>query len=285
MITPQILALKLAELIGITNPLYLKREDLHPMGSHKGRSIPLMIKKYFDDGVREFVISSSGNAALSAARAIRGHRDTTLTIFVGEKINPEKFQLIKNEERENIIIKRVSNPKQEAILAEKNSQWIKNLRQSTDDAALAGYESLAQELAEIENLSAIFIPTSSGTTAEGLYRGFKKLNINPQIHIVQTPSCHPFVASGDTNIALSIADAIVDKVGHRAEQIKNILNESRGAGWVATNEEINEAIELAKQTEKIVISPNGALGIAGLIKSVRAGQKFDGTIVCLITGL
>ena len=284
MITPQIQCKKLANELGLDNPLYLKREDLHPAGSHKGRSIPLMINKYYTDGIRDFVISSSGNAALAAARTIRENNDINLTIFIGDKINPEKLKLIKNEEGENIIIKRVPNPKQEAILAEKNSDKIKNLRQSTDDTALEGYAALAAELAEIKNLSAIFIPTSSGTTAEGMYRGFQKLNINPQIHIVQTPDCHPFVESKEINTEPSLASAIVDKVGHRKKNILKIIDATKGAGWIVTNEKIVEAINEVKQTENISISPNSALSVAGLKKAIQDGWKFDGVFVCLITG-
>jgi threonine dehydratase len=297
MTTPQLLAPKLAELIGIANPLYLKREDLHPMGSHKGRSIPLMIKKYFNEGFREFVISSSGNAALAAIISVREHNTVnekiSLTVYIGEKII--KGKLLRLEDASNgvmeIVIKQMANPKQEAMMAEKNSNKIKNLRQSTDDSALIGYESLAQELAEIENLSAVFIPTSSGTTAQGLFEGFQKLNINPQIHIVQTTDCHPFVAchserSEEPIVAVtpSVASAIVDQVGHRKINILKIVKETNGGGWVATNAEIFDAMSMAKQTENIDISPNSALSVAGLKKSVQCGRKFDGAVVCLITG-
>ena len=285
MITPQIQCKKLADELGLNNPLYLKREDLHPAGSHKGRSIPLMINKYYADGIRDFAVSSSGNAALAAARAIRERNNAILTIFVGDKINPEKLKLIQDEKGENIIIRQVPNPKQEAVLAEKNSNKTKNLRQSTDDTALDGYAALAAELAEVKNLSAIFIPTSSGTTAEGLYRGFQKLNINPQIHIVQTPNCHPFIKDAETNTELSLASAIVDKVGHRKENILKIIDATKGAGWIAGNKEITEAINLTKQAEDINISPNSALSVAGLKKAIHDGWKLDETIVCLITGL
>ena len=61
---------KLAKAIGV-NRLYFKREDLHPYGSHKGRSIPVMIDKYFKAGDRRFANSSSGNAALAAAKYIK----------------------------------------------------------------------------------------------------------------------------------------------------------------------------------------------------------------------
>ena len=47
---------KLAKAIGV-NELYFKREDLHPYGSHKGRSIPVMIDHYLKAGERRFAIA------------------------------------------------------------------------------------------------------------------------------------------------------------------------------------------------------------------------------------
>ncbi len=299
MITPQIQFEKLATKIGLNTPLYLKREDLHPLLSHKGRSIPAMIEYYLSAGVRNFVIASSGNAAIAAAITIAAHNHDhtdkiSLTIFVGKKINADKLKILQDIITSDpaIEMQQVSNPKQTAFQSEKDGCQtgicggaIKNLRQSTDDIALVGYTELAQELAEIKNLSAVFIPTSSGTTAQGLYEAFQKIKINPQIHIVQTSACHPLV----TNIATvptntSLAGAIVDKIAHRKNKILTVLKNSQGLGWVATDAEIKSAIELVKQTANIEISTNSALAIVGLQQALAAGHIFSGPVVCIFTG-
>jgi len=294
---------ELAEALNIPE-VYLKREDQHKYGSHKGRSIPLMIKKYSKEGPHtstiggpfaNFVISSSGNAALAAIHAIQAHNRNndnklTLKIFIGQNINPEKLKtLINLIEDPNITLSQVENPKQTAFLIDKEGQ-AKNLRQSTDELALEGYIELAEELNKIPNLEAIFIPTSSGTTAEGLGLAFNKLNCGAQIHIVQTTACHPIINQISnnkyqiTNTETSLADAIVDQVGHRKEKVAEIIKNSKGAGWVANDEEILEAIELLKNTCKIKISTNSALAIVGLKKAITNGFKFSGPVVCLITG-
>ena len=291
MITPQIKANKLAQAIGLKTPLYLKREDLHPYGSHKGRSIPLMIKNYARQGVSDFVISSSGNAALATAKYVAKHPKLKLTIFVGKNIDVKKELRIMNyESRNNIKIKKVLNPKQSAFLLDKTGK-AKNLRQSTDNTALIGYVELARELAEIKNLSAVFVPTSSGTTAQGLYEGFKKLKLNPQIHIVQTDACHPMVKNSSNKITPysllltpSIASAIVDKVAHRKLKILELLKNSHGEGWVVTNQEIKKAMEEIEQSTNIKVSPNSALSLVGLKQAIASKSKFSGPVVCLFTG-
>jgi len=287
---------ELANALGVKE-VYLKREDQHKYGSHKGRSLPLMVKKYFkEENITDFVISSSGNAALAAVEAVQAHNRNNssklrLTVFVGKNINPQKMKkLLAVIEDPLIKLEQVENPKQSAFQMDKDNR-AKNLRQSTDDAALEGYFELAQELDKIPNLSAIFVPTSSGTTAQALGEAFAKLSQKPQIHIVQTTTCHP-IAEAFQNINHrslitdhSLADAIVDHVAHRKNKVVEVIKNSRGSGWIVSDDEIKKAIQLTKESCNLSISPNSALSVAGLAKAVENGWSFDGAVVCLITGL
>src|SRR3989338_310192 len=166
--TPQQSYPDLAQAIGVPE-LYFKREDLHKYGSHKGRSIPLMIKKYAKEGIADFVISSSGNAALAAIHATIAHnqnnpgKEIKLTVFVGAHIPKQKLDRLQSliiyppageaGHVSFITINQVEKPKQQAILLEKQGV-AKHLRQSTDDTALEGYAELAEELNHIPNLNA-----------------------------------------------------------------------------------------------------------------------------------
>lgn len=299
MLTPQAQVKQLAKALGLNTELYLKREDMHLHGSHKGRSIPAMIKHYIQLGKTNFCISSSGNAAISAAmfvneyNAKQNNLKLNLKIFVGNNISEEKFKIIKNLSGNSVLAQRTSNPKQSAFQMDKDG-LAQNLRQSTDDTALLGYASLAKELAEIKNLNAVFIPASSGTTAQALHEEFVKLKINPQIHIVQTDACHPIVdafylLSGreplpTASTTKSIASAIVDNVAHRKEKVAEALKESNGDAWVCGDKEIKNAVALIKKTEKITASPNSALAVAGLAQALKYRRQFNGPVVCILTG-
>jgi len=294
MLTPQPQAKQLARSLGLNTELYLKREDLHPHGSHKGRSIPLMITKYAKSGWTDFCISSSGNAAISAAITINEYNakhkksPLNLKIFVGKNIDKNKLKIIKNLTNKNILLEKTAVPKQTAFQMEKYGK-AKNLRQSADDTALLGYASLARELVKIKNLSAVFIPTSSGTAAQALHQEFTKLNLNPQIHIVQTESCHPIadvfhLFTIKTASTASIAGAIVDKVARRRDKVAEALKTSKGNAWVCGNKEIKSVMMLAKKTEKITISSNSALAVAGLAQAIKNNWHFNGPVVCILTG-
>jgi len=293
MITSQKKQLKLAKILGLKVPLYFKREDLHPLGSHKGRSIPPMIDIYIKQGQTNFVISSSGNAALAAGLYIKKYNQKhknkiTLQIFVGEKIQIEKLKLLKKVITKDITIIKTKRPKQQAFQIDKTGQ-AKILRQSTDDNSLIGYAQLIKELNKIKNLSAIFIPTSSGTTAQGIYTAFKKLKHLPQIHIIQTTACHPIAINFSpirccTTTKKSIAGAIVDNIAHRKEIVIEEIKKSNGFGWIANDQQIKEVIGLVYKTEKIKLSPNSALAVVGLQKAIQTNWKFTGPVTCLITG-
>src|SRR3989339_688976 len=190
MITPQTKHQKLAKILGLEVPLYFKREDLHPLESHKGRSIPLMVDTYVKQGYSNFVISSSGNAALAAGLYIKKYNQKhknklSLQIFVGEKIDSFKLKTLKKVLSKNITITQTKNPKQTSFQIDKSGE-AKILRQSTDDIALLGYNQLAKEL--------------------------------------------------------------------------------------------------RYKTEKIQLSQNGALSIVGLQQAIKLNWKFDGSVICLITG-
>lgn len=293
MITPQTKQLKLAKTLGLGVPLYFKREDLHPLLSHKGRSLPLMIDIHLKNKATNFVVSSSGNAAIASALYLKKlnqkrKEKTTLQIFVGEKIDPGKFKKLKKLADKNIILTQLKNPKQAAFQLQKNNQAIW-LRQSTDDTALIGYEDMAKELIKIKNLSAVFVPTSSGTTALGLINGFKKLKQKIQVHIVQTSAVHPIAENFSPMRACytekeSLATAIVDKLALRKLPLIKAVKETGGSGWIASNQEIESAIKLVNKTEKIKLSPNSALAVVGLEQALKNNWKFNGPIACIITG-
>lgn len=293
MLTPQTKQTKLSEILRLNQPLYFKREDLHPLMSHKGRSLPLMIDSHLKQGQKNFVVSSSGNAAIASALYIKKlnsklKNKLTLQIFVGKKIDSTKLKKLKKLTSKNITLLQTKNPKQSAWQSQKNNSttW---LRQSTDDTALLGYQGLAKELAKIKNLAAVFVPTSSGTTALGLAQGFKKIKVPTQIHIVQTRCVHPIAevflkAKINQTEKESLASAIVDKVAFRKLPLIKAIQASGGSGWIASNEQIKKAIKLVAGTEKIKLSANSALAVSGLTQALENNWKFSGPVVCLITG-
>lgn len=280
----------LAKAIGVPKVLF-KREDLHPYGSHKGRSIPVMIEGYKKNGIRRFAISSSGNAGLAAALYVQKHNTKKvddliwLDVFVGQHINAHKLERLKKLASEQIRVLIKERPLQ-ALGQAINEDGVEGLRQSTDFTALLGYEALAGELIDA-GAGSIFIGTSSGTTAQALAAAFLKWKTGAQVHIVQTSSCHPLVdafESYDGPDEASIADAIVDKVAHRKDALIPLVEKTGGRGWSVTNEEIEAAQTLVYEHTNLEISTNSALSVAGLMKAAALGYELKAPVVCMICG-
>lgn len=271
--------------------LFFKREDLHPYGSHKGRSIPTMIDVYFAEGIRHFAISSSGNAALAAAFYVgklnsEKGSEIRLDILVGQHITTKKLRKLEQFKSDLIKVTSHDRPIQTLFNITKDPN-IKALRQSTDDTAILGYEELAKELLEIPALQAVFIGTSSGTTAQALSLYFKSLNKKVEVHIVQTSSCHPMSSlfvDDQVIEELSIADAIVDQTATRQSKLLELIKENGGSGWIASNEQISAAQEMTRKYANIEISTNSALSVAGLMQAVYTGKTWSGSVACMICG-
>jgi threonine dehydratase len=284
MITPLEQYPDLAQAIGVTG-MYFKREDLHPYGSHKGRSIPQMIDHYAKEGDKSFAISSSGNAALAALIHIKKLGGLALDIFVGNNVAPNKLDKLKKLANENIRVLIKERPLQ--ALVQVTNEGVRSLRQSTDDISLQGYKSLAEELSETKKVGAVFIGTSSGTTAQALSQYFLDNKIPIQVHIVQTSSCHPMsdaFEGYDGPEEKSIADAIVDVTAQRKNVLIPLIEKTGGRGWIATNDDIKAAQELTKKYSGLDISTNSALSVVGAMKAAYVGHKIDGAVICMICG-
>jgi threonine dehydratase len=290
MITPNKECPQLKEALEMES-VFFKREDLHPYGSHKGRSIPVMIDLYLAQGKKHFAISSSGNAALAACFHIEKLNNNRLDkikleVLVGQHIFTEKLRKLEKFKNESISVTMHDRPLQTLFQKTKDGD-ICTLRQSTDDTALIGYSELGKELLEIPNLSAVFIGTSSGTTAQALAEYFIRINKKVELHIVQTSSCHTIsnhFVDDETLDEKSIADAIVDHGALRRDNVIRLVEETNGSGWIASNEQILSAQEITKINEGIDISTNSALSVAGLMQAVYTGKTWDGSVVCVICG-
>lgn len=297
-ITPLERYTELAKAIGASD-VYFKREDLHPYGSHKGRSIPAMIAEHAETGDRRFAISSSGNAALAAALYVRDINKAAkkkqiatsaldLTMFISTRADVHKANKLKAlEDGTNIRVLVKERPIQALTMAVKDG--MKSLRQSIDDTALIGYASLVEELAsQLNKIGAIFIGTSSGTTAQALAQGFMAKEMPVQIHIVQTSSCHPMSAAFeqyDGPHETSIAGAIVDTVAVRKPVLVPLIGKTGGRGWTVTNEEMQAAQAATLKHTGLEISANSALSVAGLMQAVALGWEFPaGPVICMICG-
>jgi len=214
--------------------LYLKREDKNITGSSKDRAIPLQIDNLKKNGFTQAVISSTGNAAISAAYFCQ-QKKIELTIFLSPKVSPQKLAMLKKFPSEIILSPK---PISDAIKFSKlNHVFL--LRQSTDPVSLIGYQQIAKEImSQLPQVSSIFIPIGSGTTLIGISQ---KLSQNVPIFGVQSAANCPISKLFDKDFVPEnrlITDALSVKFLPQKQKIIDIVKKSNGFVFTLQNEAI-----------------------------------------------
>lgn len=258
-----------------------KCEYENPTGSVKDRGISFQLAKAAELRFTKAVISSSGNAAISAAGYSKLF-GINLQIFVSPRINKGKLNTLRGLGCQIIInSKPVSSAYKYAI--EFNAY---NLRQSTDVNATYGYQTIAYELIEDNpDIDAIFLPVSSGTTMVGIFDGYKNHNKIPAFHLIQTEAVHPIASLFDKDFndkKESLGDAIVAKFTAREKHIQEIVEKSRGYGWVISDKEMEENHKWLRNNG-FMCSFEGSAVLSALYKSQKKGYKYKNP-VCILTG-
>jgi threonine synthase len=268
---------KISEIDGI----FFKHEYDNPTGSVKDRGICFQMAVLKSKGIKNACISSSGNAAISAAK-YAWLTGINLTVFVSVNIHPEKLARLKIE---NINIVKSLRPVSDAIKFSKAENAF-NLRQSTDENAIYGFSTISFELAEqIPDADAVFFPVSSATTLCGAAYGFDEIQKNIAIHCVQTEKINSISSDFDNNWKMSnksLADAIVARFTPRKSDALEYIKKNKGYGWVISDDEIKVADDWLNK-QNIICSYEGAVSLSGLFKAKKHGYEYRKPVI-LLTG-
>ncbi len=259
--------------------IYFKREDLNKTGSAKDRAIIFQIENLKKQGIKQAVISSTGNAAISASYYCHLNQ-IKLTVFLSPKINQGKLKLI---QKNNCQIIFSDKPISDAVkFSKKNKAYF--LRQSTDPNALIGYQEIGKELIkELPQITSVFIPVGSGTTLLGIS---KALTPSIKIYAVQPASNCPLSKYFDQNYQSEIqkiTDAISVKYLPLKSQIISTIKNSNGTGLVTQNKDILDTQKIL-ESNQIKTSLEGAMAFAGLKKAVKKHLNIGNYPVIILTG-
>lgn len=265
-------------LIKIDN-LYFKREDKNVTGSAKDRAIPLQIVNLIKKNYTQAVISSTGNAAISAAYFCQ-QKAIDLTIFLSPKISPQKLSLIKQFPSEIIFsIKPIS----EAVkFSKQNNAYL--LRQSTDPISLIGYQQIGQEIiTQLPQVSSIFVPIGSGTTLLGLSQ---KISTTIPIFGTQSAANCSISKLFDKNFIIEnrlITDALSAKYLPQKKRIIETIKTHQGFIFTIQNQDIVTANHYL-ESKNITTSLEGSLCLAAYQKALKNNYPVGRLPVILLTG-
>ncbi|MFA5025259.1 MAG: PLP-dependent lyase/thiolase [Candidatus Shapirobacteria bacterium] len=253
--------------------IYFKREDQNPTGSAKDRALPLQVQNLINNDFKSAVISSTGNAAISASFYCQ-QASIPLTVFVSPNINPKKLSLIKGHIIESL------KPISDAIKFSKANQSYL-LRQSTDITAQTGYGQITTEiLAQLPQITSIFIPVGSGTTLLGIS---KIMPDSVKIFAAQPASNPTICSSFDPQYTLeteTITDALSVKYLPLKKEIIQAIKKHQGIGIIVKNTQAINCLEFMKQFRA---SPESALTLASFYEARKSFEVGEYPVI-LLTG-
>jgi len=265
----------------VIEDIIFKREDRNPTGSVKDRGISHQLDWAKKQGIRDLVISSSGNAAISACYFCQ-KLGLNLSTFVSPRINKKKLDIIHGYIFQVFVSPRA---KSDSIKFAKKNNFF-HLRASTDPRGKAGYQTIAKEItADHGQINSLFVPVSSGSTLIGVAEGFRAIGYLPQIHAVQTTTVNTIAKTFDYDFIstkTSLASALVAKYTPCKSQAINLIKESKGHGWVISDQEILTADQWL-QEKRIITSYEGGAALAAIWKAKKNNWQL-GKMVCLLTG-
>lgn len=236
---------------------YLKREDYNTTGSVKDRAIELQIQHLLSQGYSSAVISSTGNAAISAQHFCQLYQ-VKLTIFVSPNIHPSKLKLLHHYHLS-------PKPISDAIkYAKSNQSYL--LRQSTDPTAIQGYNQIATEiLQQLPQVTSLYFPVGSGATLIGVCQhlppSIKIFAVQSAFNPIITRQFSPFVAE-----TTNLTDALTVKYLPLKHQILQRIT----SGFTIQNSQITLAKNFLT-SHQITTSNEGALALAAFQQNPNLG--------------
>ena len=286
--TPMVHAKKLGKHLGMPS-LYLKDETVLPTRSTKDRMAFVSLAYLWENGVRSFCTSSTGNSSSAYANAIRVHPDMKLFLFTAESFI-QRVQHTDHEQVKHFGVRDASFVEAfEAAGAYAKANGLVSEHGFFNLGRREGLKLTFLEAAEQvpQPIDWYVQAVSSAMGVYGTYKGAKellglgKINRLPKLLCVQQEKCSPMVRAfheGCEKIQphhivprpQGIAEAILRGNPTRVyPYVRQIVIESGGTLVAVSEDEIREARRMVGEMEGLSPCFSASTALAGLIKQVR----------------
>ena len=282
--TPCVRLDSLGRSLGLSK-LYAKLEFVNPTGSFKDRGTAVMMSIAREQGIKEIVEDSSGNAGAStaayAARAgIRAH------VFAPASAPGPKIRQIAVYGAEVHSIDGPRDAAAEAAVRFYTDRGLVYASHNLSPYYVEGTKTFAYELSwQLPEVAQghVVIPVGNGSLYMGAWRGFEELRRAghmvdvPRLHCVQATAAMPIAAaySGEewspAPLAATIAGGISAIDPARKGMVLDVLRATGGTALAMEDRDILRWHQLLAETEGIYAEPTSAAAFAGLEELVKRG--------------
>jgi len=302
--SPLVHAKGLGKLLGMP-ALYLKNETVHPTGSTKDRMAAVSLAYLWEQGVRSFCTSSTGNSSTAYAYAIINYPEMRLHLFTAEDF-VQRVAYADTDQVMHHVLRGASfvTASNFAGVYAKQNNWVYergffNLgrREGLKMAYLEACDQAPQPI------DWYFQAVSSAMGVYGTYKGAKELLALQQIErlprlvCAQQQSCAPMAHAWEDGSAVIRPEHVVAKPHGIAEAIlrgdptkaypyvREIVIESNGCFVAVSEQQIRDARRMLQGLEGISACFASATAVAALIQLVRNGDfPSNDTVLVNLTG-
>jgi threonine dehydratase len=264
--------------------LWLKLENLQPIGSFKIRGAVNAVRQATPDRLaRGVVTASAGNMAQGLAWAAR-EAAIPATIVVPDEAPRTKLAAI---ERLGGTVIRVPHPVWWQSIVEHRFEGAEGLfvHPVEDDAVMAGNGTIGLEVIEdLPDLDAVVIPYGGGGLTAGIASAVKALRPEATVFTVEPETAAPFAASfaAGSPQQIEYVPSFVDGAGGPAvlEKMWRIDSCLVDGALTVSLDETAAAIRLLAERVRVVAEGAGALAAAAAL----GGRAGTGKVACIVSG-
>ncbi len=260
--------------------VFLKCENLQPIGAFKIRGgLYLMSKLSDDERARGVVTASTGNHGQSIAYAAREFGVKAI-VYAPEGANPGKVAAMKGLGAEVVLTGRDFDEARLASERRATDDGMRFIHSANEPDLIAGVGTYALEVIEaVPDLDTVIVPIGAGSGVCGTLTVMKTINPNIRVIGVQTTHMDAVYRSWKEGHLVSLesgmtfADGLATRVAF--ELPMRVINEKIDDIRLVTDEDLCRAIVMLLDDAHLVAEGAGAASLAAAIqlRDELAGQK------------
>jgi threonine dehydratase len=264
-------------------PIYLKLEQLQPIGSFKIRGAVNALMSMSEESRRRGVITASaGNFAQGLGYAARKLGVTT-TALVPDTAAQSKLLAL---ERLGVEVERRPYAEWWSILEDPGAHGFDErfVHPCADPRVMAGNATIALEILDELQPASVLIPYGGGGLAIGIAAAMKARHPNTRIVVTESEAGTPVAAALSANAPVRVNfDSGTFITGMGSPQVlpsmwplvRSYVDEAVSVSLTA----VADAIRLLVERHHIVAEGAGAVPVAAALS-----HRFEGPVVCIVSG-
>jgi threonine dehydratase len=264
--------------------IYLKLENLQPIGSFKIRGAANAMAQLTLDELSEGVVTASaGNMAQGVGWRAR-ELGIPFTVIVPESAPDTKLQAIA---RLGGRVIKVSFDEWWRAFQERGYPGVRGrfIHSFDDPFVMAGNGTIAMEIVEdLPDVDAVVVPWGGGGLTCGIAYGMRALRPRCKVFTAEVATAAPLAASLSAGVPIEIEhrQSFIDGIGAKSvfpqmlERAKSLVD----GALVAEVEQVAGALRLMAIHNRVIAEGAGACPVACAV----AGKGGSGKVVCIVSG-